>query len=365
MDLKIYIEQLSEILGYIWEQIDWNSLTPYYPYIIAGVAFLVLLFTISRIIARKRAVKEYITDGVCLKVDFSSSIDKGQKIEEFVRKLHEGLSKLYDKKLFFSVEILSNPKGCYLFVVLPRKVYKYYEGELLRMCQFEIVTKAREEFFEKMNKDVLSIDLELASDFVNPLNLPRKEFLQLVNQELYFVQLLCRPLPEKWNDTVDRYINRIKKGKSMPSERTGCLGGFLRITLPFFTFIGDFITFIIHGSGSEKSQNKEANEKALDQVSAKKLDLAVSKKDKYGFETAMRVLVRGSDKERSYYIADKLMDILTFQGEGYNYYAVSDLKRKFKTGLRNDYLLAYMDKSSVDVLNKREIASLINILSTY
>ncbi|MFC1780199.1 hypothetical protein ACFLY9_00685 [Patescibacteria group bacterium] len=364
MDLTTYIEQLSEILKYIWKQIDWNFLTPYYPYIIAGIILIVILFIISRIITRKRAVKEYITDGVSLKIDLSSFVDREQKIEEFIGKLHKVLFELYSKKFFFSVEILSNVKGCHLFVVLPYEVYKHLEGELSSKYKFEIVTKAREEFFEKMSQEVLSIDLELASDFVNPLNLPKKEFIELTNQELYLTQLLCRPLPEKWNNTVDRYINRIKKGKSMPNEKAGCIGGFLRITFPFFSFIGDFITFIIHGSDNGEI-NKQVDEKPLDQVSAKKLDLAISKKDKCGFETAMRVLVKGSDKERSYYIADKLMDMLTFESEGYNYYAVSDLKRKLKTGLRNDYLLAFMDKSSVDVLNKKEIRRFINSLLTY
>ena len=179
----------------------------------------------------------------------------------------------------------------------------------------------------------------------------------LKGDEWFFLQVLSRPVGDKWLRVLDRYIYDLEQGKDPSLQMGGCSGGCLGIAFPFLSFLADLLTSSIHGSGTTK--RKVPKDKQLTKVQSKKLEVVRAKRDGIGFEIKCRACVFAPVKDRSYFILDKFLSLVSQEKEKANSFGVVKLYDKLKGDFRNDLLLANMSKSSVDVLTVKENARLI------
>ncbi|MBN2015719.1 hypothetical protein JW766_02710 [Candidatus Dojkabacteria bacterium] len=368
MDLGTYLEQLYEILTYILDQINLSSLSKYYNYFFVAVIFLIVILFISYVIKKRHALAEYIEDGVALLVDFSQIGGEGVEVDDILADFYNIFYQTYGRKQYFSIEFLIRSEKISTFIFFPRGVLENIKKVLVsRRLKFKDVTSFRERFLDSLENGVMGLDLELAKDFIFPLGLKQKSLslASIIEKgEWLFIQLLCRPAHDRWRKALDRYLLNLKKGKEV--LYSGCLGGFLRVVSPVFTFIANMLTFLIHGSSGKTAEVKREE---IDDHLKRKFDLVSLKRGEHGFETAFRVFAQGFDKERGYYILEQLLDLVSngtsspeTQDEEMNSYVATRAYDKFKSSLRNDLILANMEATSVDVLNKRELSSLVSML---
>ncbi len=362
---SINLEQIFEIFGYIWDQINWNKVSGYYKYGIIAVVFILSLIIIKKIISKFRAVNEYIENGIAFIVEFPLMGNKGEKLESVLEELYKEIYDKFGRKYYFAVEILIRADREYFFFYVPRKIYDDVKFILKKNFSVKIVTESREKFIEKMNSDIIGYDLELGKDFIFPLNLKRRTDIRSIVQknELVMIQIVCRPTGDRWRKNLERYLQELKKGKDKIKFYSGCSGGFIGFILVTFSFLGDLLTSVIHGEGI----NREDDKKFVKDELKGKYDAIKRKLDKIGYETAVRVFVDSSDMDREYQILDKLLEVLSVDedDEYSNSYVVKRLYKKFKDRNKNELIFANINKDSLDILNRDEVSRLILLLGGF
>lgn len=360
MDSATYIEQLYDLGRYLWRQVEFPDLSEYYIFIFGGIVFLVILIVISKVIAKRKAVSEYLEDGICLKVDFPAMCNKEELLMDLLVNFHKDLYSLFKNKCYFSTEILIKEGKDSFFIFLPRDTYKHGIGFLSKNFAVEIVTDLRETFLEKLGSEVVAMELELTKDFVFPLILKKGRGKTLVeglqNGEWFFLQVLSRPVGDRWLQILDRYIRDLEQGKNPSLQIGGCSGGCLGVTFPFLSFLADVLTSSIHGSGTKRVRSQKGQ---LTEFQRKRLEIVRAKKDSIGFEVLCRACVFAPVKDRAYLILDKFLSLVSQEQGEVNSFGVVKLHDKLKGDFRNDLLLANMGKAAVDVLTAKEVASLI------
>ena len=359
MDFAEYFEQIYDLGRYLLSQSDLPDLSKYYSLIFIGMTFLVVLFVISKIIARRKAVREYLEDGICLKLEFPPMSNREEKLKNILDILHKELYSVHKNKYYFSLEILVQEKNNHMFLFLPRVEYANLVDHLAKECDLKEVSEQREKFIDSLKANIICMKLELSGDFVYPLVLKKgeKPFCDYMEkEEWFFLQILCRPIGDNWLRILDRFTNELQKGKEPSGRLGGCFGGCLGVTLPFFTFLGDIITLMFHGS--RVGGRIDTDKTTISEVNRKKLDLINLKRDSYGFETLVRVCLKAVDKDRDYLLSDKFLDFVTYEeGEG-NSFVIAEVHKKIRGDFKNELLLANMGKFSVDILTVREIITL-------
>jgi hypothetical protein len=353
-----YLDQLSEIFGYFWDQINWDKLSSYYPYAIIAISCFVFLYVLSKFIQSKRRVKEYLEDRICLKVNFSPMGNKQGEVKSLLSKLYKLHFENFNRKYYFALEIVMRKDSNNFFLILSRNAYERIVSEdLLNGFTFKDVSADRERFFNSNQSSYFGLEAELSKDFIYPLHLTQEENILpvLKNGEIMFFQLMARPQGDKWKNLLDKAIELQSEGKSVElSTKTGCFTGFLQVVAPFFSFLGDTITFTVHGSSSKKLSSKKGKRLVEDETVA----LLKEKRSKFGFETYFRVLVKGSDEERNYLLLDRVLDMLESEGN-YNSYVVDKTYTKPKKSFLADTELANLSRFSVDILSSKEIVEVI------
>lgn len=362
MESATYLEQTYDLIRYIVSQIDFPDLSEYTLYFFVGGIILAVSLIIITIIKKKRAVNEYLEDGVCLKIEFPPMSDKKAKITDLLKVLHEKSFGLFKSKYYFALEVLIKDKELYLFLFLPAVLYEHLTECFKEGLKVDVVTEEREKFLDNLEESVKGLKLELARDFIFPLELLSKQTnslsSDLVLQEWIFLQILMRPIGTKWLRLVDNYLESLRSGKDITKSTVGCLGGCLGITFPFFSLLGDLVTSLVHGSsGRGKKASKEAG---LTEGQRQTLEVVSKKKDSFGFEVLARAFVKASCEERSYMLLEKFLNLVSNDAPLGNSFVVSESYDKFKSNLENDLLLANMEKSTTDVLSVPEIVNLVS-----
>jgi len=322
------------------------------------------LYIFFKILGRRKAVDEYIDDGVCLLLKFPPMADKEENLKELLADLYKDFFDNFKRKYYFSIEILITKEKTNLFIFIPRKLYKTIDQKWTRFCELDIVTKAREKFTEDLEDNVIYVDFETSKDFIYPLNVQKNRNFELSKDllpyDLIFIQLCCRPAGNKWLQLLDSYIEDLKKGQDPSKSRTGFFSGFLRITMPVFTFLANFITFVIHGSGPSKIEINNVNEDLIKQDAIKKIELINRKRDLFGFEVNLKVCTKSDNKDRSYLLMDRILDIISYEGEELNGFLAEKINDKFTLSNKNNLVLANMEGSTIEIFNRDEVISLVN-----
>lgn len=359
MDLATQLEQTYSLIQYVLGQMDLPDWSKYSPYFLIAGAILIIIFIVKKFIDHKRRVYEYIENGVCVRVDFPPMGNRVDKLSEIFNLLHKELQILFNNKCYFSIELLAKQDSSTLFLFLPRAAYQHLASTLKKSCELKLMTESRERFLDNLGENVAGFELELNKDFVFPLLLTKSEDFHkvLTENEWLFLQILCRPIGDKWIKVLTRYKDDLSRGRE-PKGQTGCSGGCFGVTLPFFSFLADTLTSLIHGGGTSKTDGSKVK---LSEIQKQKLELVEKKQDGVGFESLARVCMAGSDMDRTYLLLDKFLDLTSREeGEG-NSFAVTKMHKKVKSSFENDLLLANMSKSCVDVLTINEILCLLEV----
>lgn len=362
MDIAIYLEQSIDLIKYIVQQVNWANFKPYYEYIYAGVGFLVLLILVTVILKRLRRKSTYLNNGVAIKFSFPPMANPYSGLQKILRALHELHVSHYGEKKHFTLEIVLL-KGERSFVIyVSQEVYNAMPSKILEKA--EIVTDYRRSFLTERNLSKgLYVDLELAKDFpyilgrVNDSKL-KEEILN--TSEQIFIQISMRPLKDNWKKRVDEFILQAKKGKDPSAASQGCVAGFIGITFPFFSFLGDVLTSLIHSSSSPESNHEKGAEKGY--TSDKKIEMFNEKKTDIAFEFDLRALITTGSRNRSYELVNDFLDRYTVEQKDKNFFVVENANRKIKSSIRNDFYLGYLDPNEIDVLNINEIIDVVSRL---
>ena len=360
----MYIEQLGEIFGYFFDQIDFNNLLKYSKeaVLVFGVLFLTLF--VIKYIKRKKAVAEYIENGICLLFKFPPMSDVESKITEIIKQLYDEFYTKYGKKYYWSIEILTKKDQNHFFLYLPEEVYKQWDIKFTNGVEVEVVSNARENFMDSLEKKVMGLELELSKDFIYPYLIASSDDVNLnqilEDDEWIMFQILCRPAGEKWLGFLEKYKESIVKGKNPSFVYQGCSGGFFSVIFKFFVLIADTLTFFIHGSGVNKefTEVKHGDIKKPDMEDKKQL--IEIKRSAYAYETVIRLCTNAKSEEKGYFILDKVLNIFTAADEvRSNSFVVKEMHKSFKSSVKNYYFLGGMDKSVVDILNIEELGSIL------
>jgi hypothetical protein len=351
-------ENVFEILKYLASQLDISFLTDYMEYIVIGLIICVVFIVIFQIFKAKRKPKEYLNDAVCLKMVIPPMSDKFEILRSFLNKLYTRMSSSHKKKFHFSLELLCKKDQKDLFLVVPSIIYNENRDLFEQDVVFDIVTDLREKFIDSIRESNTALELELKKDFVYPLKLKFKSSQNILNEgEWIFFQIPLRPAGDTWKTVLTRYKNDLRKGKDKMTRFTGCLGGCIGVSLPFFSMIANVLTGIFHGSSSTKEDHTQ-NERISPEIK-RKLDIVNSKSEQYGFEISVRTVISTTNSERMYEILDKLLDITTQEDPEWNSFVVKTLHKRVKETLKNEMVLGRLETSTIDVVSSDEVLSLV------
>ncbi|MDD3647826.1 MAG: hypothetical protein PHS44_05010, partial [Candidatus Dojkabacteria bacterium] len=211
MNIATYFEQIAEILGYILTDVDKEYIAKYSNYVVIIIAIFTSIIVVSRIVAKIKAVNEYIDDGVAL---FLASTKEEKDISKLLFTiLPELYDIIYDKfgrKEFFSLEVLLSQGIGRLSLFLPRKVYNLWASRA-EFFRLKVVTEEREKFVDSMSPSNYCTILELAKDYIYPLDLEgRGKLLDKVNSsELMMFQMVCRPAGRRWEQRIEEGLEKL------------------------------------------------------------------------------------------------------------------------------------------------------------
>jgi hypothetical protein len=361
MNIIDYFTQFFDVILFIFHQLDFSQFELYRKEIVAVCTSLIVLILFVYIIQRKKMPDEFIDDGICLTFTFPPFVQKEALLEEILSRIYINFFSNFGNKRYFSLETLIKRDQIQFFVYLPRIAYGAIVDILQNRCGFEIVTKWREKFILTiLDENIIHFSLELSDDFIFPLSVPLKKHDfrvsdRLEPEEWMFLQFLVRPTSPRWKNVIKSNIKRIKEGKTLSKSDFGCLGGFLKFVLPFFSFVGNALTFFIHGSSlSEDSKGKNKSE-----IDHHLLQALRTKIDDEAFECMVKCVIKASTPERKYILSDLFLERVLLEGNEYNSFIVEKYNEKMGENVKNDFLLAHMNKSLIDIVTVKELSSLL------
>lgn len=358
MDYVDAINQLIDLVKYIFGHFGLpdNLIRIEYLVVLAGV--FTFLFIVSWTWRKRKAQDRYIDDGVFLEMHVSLMGDVKEQVEKALTFLNKGLVERYKSKKYISIEIFIKPGGKAIFFHIPRNLYNEIDKKLLKSFSLEQSSNIRDNILEEIQKSALVLDFELSRDFVFPLHeFPSDQLIPVLSgHEWIFVQLNCRPARDDWGLLVRKYIDSLMQGKSPSLQQTGCSGGCLSILLPFFTTLGNFLTFLFHGSSVERSNdvNNKGNKAIIKRLR--------SKESGVGFEFSLRLVINAEFETRRYELADEIVASLEVTEDYSNTITVKNFQNKISSSTKNEFFLAYFPSDTVDILTSQEISRFVSSL---
>ncbi len=354
-----YFNDSFTLVRYILVQIYNDYLSMNIRYFLYFLGLCVLFLLANFIILKIRSVKEFLDDFVCVEVEIPPLGDIYQITSEVIKKYNIAVSQ-FGSKYFASLEMFISKNGVKVLFSVPRKIY----SKLDLGKNTEIVNDVRQDLIEKISRNSIVTYLEFAKDFVYPMKFGSERILNFLGLDEYiFIQLLLRPANKKWLKNLYDYIETLKQGKNPSVILNGCLGSFLKITLSFFSLLGDILTSFFHGSSSTNIETKKDEGLNISNSEIEKIKSIESKKCNVAFESCLKVVLYSEDNDRKYGLVDKIVQNLSFECENFNHYCVAKFYNSMNNKVRNDLLFGYMPKDSVDILCKKEILELVKVFS--
>ncbi len=358
MEIANQAEELADLLGYVLSQSNLPRLSELYPYLLVLFGFLGVLYFLYKLVMRNRKVDDYMIDTVSIALKFPPMGETKKKINDIVRLIHKEIIDLYGPRKHFSIDVVIR-KGHYEVIVnMPGKVFKMIATKLSDIVDYQNITKERDATLEKVNKQVVGIELELSKDFAYPLLYDEestKTKLDLKEGEFLLFQICLRPIEKGWQRTIDSLIENLKNGRD-PNWNAGCFcSGCVAPLLPIFDFFANLGTKVMHGSSPDiERKNSELSGKF-----DKEIEVLKKKYNKYAFETEIKIICKGKDSDSSYKHLDDVIDLLAEKVQG-NSFIVSKLHKRVRTGFKNDLILSFLSRKTADVVNLNEVVDILN-----
>lgn len=329
--MNITIENLEEAFAFfgIFQN---EEILSYLPLVIGMCGFIVIVGLLNLIFAAFRKVKEYMTDGVVVRVD---GIHKSKDIQSLLQELHRiGYLKARSRR-HFSFEVVLKKDRTYFFLVVP-KVMSTQIFTLLKSqsIQYEVVPDTMAEFLEKVKSKGMYLTAELSKDYVWPLEFDRTHSSyrkSLSHGDFLYVQILLRPIHNRWLKGVEDVRTAYLENKD-----------------PFASRFGKIL---------RRRPNSE--ERAF--TNEEKISVITKKISTIGFECFIRGVLFSQSKETQL-LSEYLQEVFKVSSPLANelYFEFKDTR--LGGGERADLLTRYLSKDIIDITNDVELASLVEYL---
>lgn len=364
MDFIQSFSEVFDLIGYLLDQAeipDVKEITPYVLALVITVCFLLVVYNLWR---RKRTVKMYIENGIFIRLDVPEMSDGSRILASLLEHLYLYLHLEFGRKKFVSLEIVMSSKESKVYMYIPEDCYLEIEQIANKVhCEITLVPDFRKKFVENIQGRSVQAVLELAKDFVYPIRLcdiERNQMETLLREgERAFMQIMLRPADEKWKQQIKEYTKILRSGKDPAKTVSGCSGGCLAVTFPFFNLVGDILTVLIHGSKAKSTQTTTVDSKNVTDEVAR-----IEQKNADGaFETSINLFVQAVEEERTYYLLDEFLNVFSDSSDSLsNHFVVQSFYNHLTGGNVNDLILAYMPEKSIDILTVQEVADIIRMV---
>lgn len=327
--------------------------------LIVAVAIVVIYLLVQRYLNLLTKVNEVILDKVVLKIAVPVKNDKKPlAAEQFFQALHGALQGKEKSKEHFSFEIFANPIGIYFLVVCNQRYKTFIENQIYAQypeAQIEVVHDYAENGVQKLDVHRAGTELILGREYflpirtfdnfeVDPLASITSSISKLEQSTEVWVQVIVRPLDNKWQKAGLKYIEGLKNKKDDEGNK-------------------------IQPDESKKGEFAEIEKKNR----------------KVGFQFKIRILIQGNDSQ---YTKSLLEDVEAsfkqFQTGQFNSLVKKKEKKKHlfsfvNAGIKNinkniqgkrlgdvltfpqKYLLRYLDERETDIINIEELASIFHL----
>ena len=329
----------------------------YISYIGLGLLVFIIYFIIRKIIQKRNENEEYIEDPLFFEIKPSSLEDPLELIQNTLDMVYKKITPRFHSKYPISIEILLSKKsGKKYFLKIPKKIYNTI-GLNLPKDKFVMINDFTDRMFSKKDgKGIATFELE--KDFVYPLSTLEKEEINipLKENEFLYLQIVLRPAGLKWNRILDAYIGNLNSGKDVFPVPKGFFGGCLSIVYPVMSlFAGMFSSAV----SKDIVVSREGSKK--DNLYSEKLASISNKKSIAGFESAIRMLISAQSSEKMYWLLNGIQNKLAAKEKYVNGLLTREVIEKIGSDERIDFKYSFIPSDSIDVINHKEAASIINM----
>src|SRR5260221_4665109 len=323
--------------------------------LLAAVGFLVFTVIINLILQRyfylQTKVKETIKDKIVLKIAVPVKNDKkALAAEQLFQSLH-GIIKNDIANEHFSFEIFAAHHGIYFVVVCPERYKTFVENQIYAQYPEAQISAVPDYGVIHPGENVIASELGLAKEYflpirtfvtfeVDPLASITSAISNLLSGYEVWIQILGRPIPNKWQEKGKKYIDAQK-------NKVDAAG----VKIPL--------------------------EASLEE----NLAVIAKKSDKVGFQFRIRIIVKGPDTAViKRLLEDTEASFKQFQTAKQNSIAKPkpkkglwvSLQKTFKPfflgkrlgdkiNILQKYLLRFIDENESNIVNIEELASLYHL----
>ncbi|MDD3646450.1 MAG: DUF87 domain-containing protein [Candidatus Gracilibacteria bacterium] len=291
--------------------------------------------------------------------DFKEMISLMEQLFSSLKSIYSGkiLKKILGQDLL-SFEYISHKDEILFYVVVPKNYKNLIEKQINGFYPDAIVEETTEVNIFKDRKYIESTYLNTLKPYFfpiktyqklesDPINNISNAFSKLEEDESAAIQILLKPIDDDWQGNCAKASTKLMKGKS-PT-----------FTLNPFKIIIALFGTLFTSNEENKSQNDDSNTSALTQERAKTVD---EKGDKTGFETIIRIVATGNDKNMVEAEMKNILSTFTqFSYPDFNKFGAT--LRHNKNRLIKNYIYRYFKKPfrlKRMILNTEELASLFH-----
>lgn len=256
---------------------------------------------------------------------------------------------------YISFEYLAAEKEIFFYAVVPKKYKNLVEKQITSYYVDAIVDEVQEYNVFKNKKVIKASELKLKKEYYlpiktyqklesDPINNITNAFSKLGQNETSVVQILLKPIEDKWQEKVEKVQKHIKKAFS----------GFSLNPLRWLTWIIDI--FSLSEKKKDSWNDKKDDEQEKDQLMKEKWK-------KTGYEVIIRVIATWDD---AFVVDAQLKNIVTsfsqFSSPWYN--SIVKNKKKPEATVIHDFIFRHFNfvlfQNKKNILNVEEIASLFH-----
>lgn len=255
----------------------------------------------------------------------------------------------------------SGEEGIRFFIVVPEYLVKFVEGQVYaqypnadirNISDYTQVKKGGESVFVstgeiELDKDYIFPIKTFRNFEVDPLAAITSAISNLNPNEEAWIQLIVRPVSNYWQDKSKKYITSLKDGTSITdnilmSSVHSLISGFAKSLQSTTT-----------GSTKEMVKLAPGQQEEINQVEMKML--------KVGFEFGIRVIAKAPSQDKSEQILrDVVASFKQFTTAHLNSFVHSN-GDKGEEDIYKEYILRFLDKDAIDILNIEELASVYHL----
>lgn len=288
--------------------------------------------------------------------------------EQMFASLHGIFRTEEDWQQQISFEIISKNKYIHFYANVPNHLKDFIEGQIYAQYPDVEITEVEDYAHQDISGlKIAGAELLLNKKYfypiktfknfeVDPLSAITSVLSKVKDNEEIWIQIIVRPVSDKWQDKGLDYIEAFRSGKS-PEARPNLFFGILKGS---FRFINDIISFAVGTTATtSEAANGEVKLSGFQQTALKGIEEKITK---LGFETKIRLLVASADE----YTASAKCSIVGGAFKQFNTINLNGFELS-KISKNKEFLRDYQKRKFYDqgyVFNIEELASLFHLPNT-